>query len=501
MSIPKIYGFGFSLRQLIATIDSKLRTKHEVHMQDLFIDTPEFQKFESSDSDMFENPCADDMVCVYYIPKENSMNSRRSFFRKSLGAAGAVTLTPFAFNAFADDVADALVSMNSERSIPVENDDELWARMAQAFTVSPNILNLNNGGVSPQPKVVQEAVDRYYHYSNEAPTYYMWQLLDKGRESVRRKLADVAGASSESVAINRNATEALATVTWGLSMNRGDEIVMTKQDYPNMVHAWMQKELREGIKINWINLSLPFDDEEQVVRLFVDATTSKTKVWHITHMINWTGQILPVKRLCAEARKRNIISIVDAAHTVAHLNFRISDIDPDYLGTSLHKWLCAPFGTGMLYVRKENISSLWPLFPNEKPQSPDIRKFETLGTRSFAPEQAIGQAIDFHNAIGSQRKQDRLHFLKMYWCEKVRKNDRVRLNMSLKPEFSCALGNFSIEGVGPDIVVSKLFNEHQIHAVAVKSETISGVRITPHVYTTTKDLDRFVEAVLKIAAS
>jgi selenocysteine lyase/cysteine desulfurase len=429
------------------------------------------------------------------------MNSRRSFFRKSLSAAGAITLSPFAVNALADDVADALVSLNSVGSVSTENDDELWARMAQAFTVSPNILNLNNGGVSPQPKVVQDAVDRYYHYSNEAPTYYMWHLLDKGREALRRKLANVVGAPSESIAINRNTTEALATVTWGLSMSRGDEIVMTKQDYPNMVHAWKQKEMRDGIKINWINLSLPFEDEEQVIKAFVNATTPKTKVWHITHMINWTGQILPLKRLCAEARKRKIISIVDAAHTVAHLNFQISDVDPDYLGTSLHKWLCAPFGTGMLYVRNENISSLWPLFPNEKPQSTDIRKFETLGTRSFAPEQAIGQAIDFHSAIGAQRKQDRLHFLKTYWCDKLRQNARIRLNVSPKPEFSCALGNFSIDGMESDQVVAKLFNEHQILAVAVKWENISGIRITPHVYTTTKDLDRFVEAVLKIAAS
>lgn len=156
-----------------------------------------------------------------------------------------------------------------------------------------------------------------------------------------------------------------------------------------------------------------------MVNAFIEATSSATRIWHITHMINWTGQIMPVKKLCEEARKRNILSIVDGAHTFAHMDFKVSDFNPDYYGTSLHKWLCAPFGTGMLYVKKENIGGLWPLFPNDKPQSTDIRKFETLGTRSFAPEQAIGQAIDFHNAIGSQRKAQRLHFLKNYWCEKV----------------------------------------------------------------------------------
>ncbi len=429
------------------------------------------------------------------------MTTRRSFVRKSLSVAGALTVSPFVHQAAAENLSDALVRLNRLSPAAAVNDEDLWARMAQAYTVSPNILNLNNGGVSPQPKVVQDAVDRYYHLSNEAPTYYMWQILDKGREPLRKKLADLAGTSAEELAINRNATEALATVTWGLTLNKGDEIVMTKQDYPNMIHAWKQKELREGIRIKWISLALPVEKEEEIVKAFVEATTSKTRIWHITHMINWTGQIMPVKRLCEEARKRNIISIVDGAHTFAHMDFKLSDFDADYFGTSLHKWLCAPFGTGMLYVKKENIGGLWPLFPNDKPQSTDIRKFETLGTRSFAPEQAIGQAIDFHNAIGSKRKAERLHYLKTYWCEKVTKNSRVKLNISLKPEFSCALGNFSIDGMEPETLANRLMGEFQIHTVAIKWENISGVRVTPHVYTTTKDLDRFVEAVLKIAST
>jgi selenocysteine lyase/cysteine desulfurase len=429
------------------------------------------------------------------------MPTRRSFFRKAIGVAAPLSLSSLATKAVAENVSDALLQLNKTDATQAVNDEDLWARIAQAYTVSATILNLNNGGVSPQPKVVQDAVDRYYHLSNEAPTYYMWQILDKGRESVRRKLADLAGTSPEEVAINRNTTEALGTVTWGLTLAKGDEIIMTKQDYPNMIHAWKQKELRDGILIKWLNFKLPIESEDEIVKTFINATTPKTKIWHITHMINWTGQILPVKRLCDEARKRNIISIVDASHTFAHLDFKISDFNPDYLGTSLHKWLCAPFGTGMLYVRKELIAPLWPLFPHDKPQTPDIRKFEILGTRSFAPEQAIGQAIDFHHAIGSRRKEDRLRYLKNYWCEKVMKHPRIKLNVSMKPEFACALGNFSIDGMEPEAVSSKLFTDHQIHTTAIKWENISGVRITPHVYTMTKDLDRFVEAVLKIAGA
>lgn len=429
------------------------------------------------------------------------MSTRRSFFQKTIGAAGVLSLAPLAGNILAEDISDALVSLNKLTPLAAANDEELWARIAQAYTVSPTLLNLNNGGVSPQPKVVQDAVDRYYHLSNEGPTYYMWQILDKGREPLRRKLADLAGTPSDTIAVNRNATEALATVTYGLTLNRGDEIIMTKQDYPNMIHTWKQKELRDGIKIKWLNLVLPIEKEEEIVNAFIEATTPKTKIWHITHMINWTGQIMPVKKLCEEARKRNIISIVDGAHTFAHMDFKIPDFNPDYFGTSLHKWLSAPFGTGMLYVKKENIAGLWPLFPNDKPQSADIKKFETLGTRSFAPEQAIGQAIDFHLAIGSKRKAERLHYLKTYWCEKVMTNSRVKLNISLKPEFSCALGNFSIDGMEPETVANRLMGEFQIHTVSIKWENISGVRVTPHVYTSTKDLDRFVDAVLKLATS
>lgn len=429
------------------------------------------------------------------------MSSRRSFFKKSISMAGAMSLSPLMCNALSEDVSDALLSLNKLTPLDAAHDEDLWARMAQAYTVSPNILNLNNGGVSPQPKVVQDAVDRYYHLSNEAPTYYMWQILDKGREPLRRKLADLAGVSNEELAINRNTTESLGTFTWGIDLQKGDEIVMTKQDYPNMIHAWKQRELREGVKINWINLSLPFDTDDVVLKAYIDATTSKTKVWHITHLVTWTGQILPAAKLCAEARKRGIISIVDAAHSFAHIDYKVSDFNCDYFGTSLHKWLCAPFGTGLMYIRKDRIEKTWPLFPTDKPQSGDIRKFEALGTRSFAPEQAIGQAIDFHQAIGAKRKQERLHYLKRYWCEALLKNPRIKLHISLNPEYSCALGTFSIEGMDVSDIASKLFSEYQIHTVSIKWENVNAVRITPHVYTTTKDLDRFIEAVEKIAKS
>jgi selenocysteine lyase/cysteine desulfurase len=428
------------------------------------------------------------------------MSDRRTFLRKSLGFTGALSLSSFSSKETSEHISDALMALKKLNAIQAASDDDLWARIAKAFTTNDEILNLNNGGVSPQPKIVQDAVDQYYHLSNQAPTYFMWRVLDKGRETIRKSLADLAGASKEEVCINRNTTESLATVTWGLSLTRGDEIVMTRHDYPNMIQAWKQKELRDGIKINWVDLELAIENEDLIVNKFINSTTSKTKVWHITHMISWTGQILPVRRLCDEARKRNIISIIDGAHTFAHIDFRISDFTPDYFGTSLHKWLCAPFGTGMLYVKKENIQGLWPLFPNDKPQSDDIRKFEVLGTRSSPSEQGITQAIDFHNAIGIKKKEERLRYLKNYWCEKLKTTSRIGINVSLKPEFSCGIGNFSIEGMDAEAISLRLWTDHKIHTTTIKLENLNGVRVTPHIYTTLKDLDRFAEAVIKIAA-
>jgi selenocysteine lyase/cysteine desulfurase len=429
------------------------------------------------------------------------MSHRRSFLKKSLSVAATLSLSSVAEKAIAEDVSDALVELNKLLPLKAAEDEELWIRTAQAYTVSINALNLNNAGVCPQPKIVQDAVERYYRYSNELPGYNMSVLLDAGREVVRRKLADLAGTSAEVIAVNRNTTEGLATVAHGLTLKKGDEIVMAKQDYPNMILTWKQKEIREGIKINWIDFKLPIEDENFIVNAYLESTTSKTRIWHISHMINWTGQILPVKRLCEEARKRNIISIVDGAQTFGQLDFKISDINPDYFGTSLHKWLGAPFGTGVLYVKKENIPGLWPLFSNAAPQSDDIRKFEALGTRSVPSEQAISHAVEFHNAIGGKRKEERLRFLKNYWCEKVVKHPRIKLHVSLKPEFACAIGSFSIEGIDAPTVVVRLARDYHINSARVVWDTIDCVRISPNIYTSTKDLDRFVEAILKIASA
>ncbi len=378
-------------------------------------------------------------------------------------------------------------------------DERYWYQIKQAYTVSPNVMNLNNGGVCPQPRVVQEAVERYNRLSNEAPSYYMWQILDQGREPLRAQLAELAGCSPDELAINRNASEALETVIFGLRLQPGDEVVLTKQDYPNMIQAWKQREKRDGIILKWISFDFPVEDAAVITRKFTEAFTPRTKVVQITHVINWMGQILPARDIAREARKRGIEVLVDAAHSFAHLNYKIPDLECDYWGTSLHKWLCAPFGSGLLYVRKDKIRNLYPLFGAPDPESEDIRKFESLGTRSFAIEQAIGQAIHFHRMIGSELKFRRLHYLKNYWAERARKLPGVQVKTSLKPEFGGAIGLVSIEGKKPAEVQNYLFQHFKIHTVAIEWENISGVRITPNVYTTTDDLDILVRALEQLS--
>lgn len=420
------------------------------------------------------------------------MNNRRSFLSR---LATISSLAIMSQPAWARNLESALKEAESLTPDQLAEEEEFWYYVQQAFTVSPSIINLNNGGVSPAPKTVQDAMKRYYDFANEAPSYYMWRIIDQGREPLRKNLAKLAGCSAEELAINRNSSEGLETIIFGLQLREGDEIVAARQDYPNMVNAYKQREIRDKVKMVWINLDLPSGNEDYLVNQYVNAFTNKTRVVHLTHIINWNGQILPVKRIAGEAKKRGIEVVVDGAHSFAHLNFRIPDLDCDYYATSLHKWLYAPIGSGMMYVKKEKIGSLYPLFASDNPLKDDIRKFEHLGTRPMFIEQAIGKALEFHEMIGSERKEKRLHYLKNYWMERVRSIPKVRLHTSFDPRFACAIGNVSVEGKTPNELDSFLMEKYKIHTVAINWENIKSVRVTPNVYTTKSNLDTLVQGI------
>jgi selenocysteine lyase/cysteine desulfurase len=425
--------------------------------------------------------------------------NRRSFLKIS-ALAGAFSTNSLFHQAHAKEFEAASGAVAHMDVGAVAQNEDYWSVIQRAYSVSPQILNLNNGGVSPSPIVSQQAVVRYLELTNEGPSYFMWQILDEGREPLRQRLAKMGGVAAEEVAINRNTTEALHNIIFGLPLKAGDEVVGCKYDYGHVMQAYRQRQERDGIVYKQVSFDLPAEDVEMIVKTYEAAMTPKTKLVHITHVMNGIGQIMPVRQIAEMAHARGAEVIVDGAHSFGLLDFKITDLHCDYFGTSLHKFLCAPIGTGMLWVKREKIAQVWPLLGLGDPHSADIRKFESLGTRSFALEQGIGEAINFHEAIGARRKQERMFYLKSYWSSRVKGMKGVKLHTSEKPEFSCAIGSVSVEGYTPAELLDVLFKKYKIHSKVALLDGIKCHRITPNVYTTTADLDRFVDAIGELAA-
>ncbi|HEX4310076.1 MAG TPA: aminotransferase class V-fold PLP-dependent enzyme [Acidobacteriaceae bacterium] len=426
-------------------------------------------------------------------------SDRRSFLKRTATLAGAFSVNSLFSQAHAADFGTASRAVRDLAPAEVAQNEDYWSVIQRAYSVNPDIINLNNGGVSPAPIVVQEAVERYNQLSNEGPSYYMWQILDQGREPLREKLANLAGAKPGEIAIDRNSTEALNTIIYGLPLKAGDEVIGTKQDYPNMIQAYRQRAERDGIVYKQISFDFPIEDDDVIVKGFEQAITPRTKLIHVTHMVNWVGQTLPVRKIADMAHAHNIEVLCDGAHSFGLIDFRIPDLHCDYFGTSLHKFLSAPIGTGMMWVSEDKIEKVWPLTCNSMPHAADIRKFETLGTRSFPLEQGIGEAINFHEGIGPARKQQRIFYLKNYWATRVQTMAKVKLHTSLRPEYSAAICGVSIDGMTPGQLAGALFEKHKIHTVGIVWENISCVRVTPHVYTRPADLDTLVEAIGALA--
>ena len=428
-------------------------------------------------------------------------NNRRKFLKKAGAFTGISFFSALASPAWARNLDRVLRDAEGMNPADLAGEEDFWNAIRQSFVNTSGIINLNNGGISPAPRVVQEAMKNNYDYCNEVPSFYMWRRLDQGREPLRKELARLGGCDAEEIAINRNSSEGLETIIFGLSLKPGDEVVASRMDYPNMINAYKQREIRDKIKMVWITPDLPSEDEDYLVNLYVKAFTPATKVVHITHVVNWNGQILPVRRIADEAHKRGIAVVVDGAHSFAHLPFTIPGLGADYFASSLHKWLYAPIGTGLLYVKKERIKDLYPLFAGDDPLKDDIRKFEHLGTRPFYIEQAIGKAIEFYDLIGAERKQQRLYYLKNYWMEKAKNITGSKLNTSFDSRWACAIGNLGIEGRTSKDLEYYLFHNYKVHTTPVNWENINGIRITPNVYTTIGELDVLVDGVNRFIKS
>ncbi len=384
-------------------------------------------------------------------------------------------------------------------------DETFWAMPQQAFTVDRSLVNLNNGGISPSPRIVQEAMKQHLDLANTGPSYFMWRIQEPQREGVRERVARHWGVSPEEIAFTRNASESLQICQLGFDLKPGDEVITTTQDYPRMLVTFRQRERRDGIKLVLIKIPIPCEDEAEMVRRFETAITPKTRMILMSHVINITGQILPVKKIVAMARTKNggIPVVIDGAHALAQFTFKLSDLDCDYYGVSLHKWLAAPHGTGLLYVRQDKIKGLWPMMAAKPEQDGDIRKFEEIGTHPAANVLAIGEALTFHETLGDDRKEARLRHLRNYWAQALLNANSgarhpAKLHTSLDPRFSCAIGTVQLEGLDSVKTAELLWEKHKIHTIPIRHDEFAGIRVTPSVYTTKEELDRFIDAMRRL---
>jgi len=357
----------------------------------------------------------------------------RRHFLQSLFAASA-SLAALKSDALAH-ITPTVRNLQGRTPEDVAQDEDFWRQIQQAFDIDRGMVNLNNGGVAPSPRVVNAAFQRYLAVSNQAPAITMWSWLEPEIEAVRRRLAASFGCDPEEIAITRNASEALEIVQLGIPLERGDEVVTTTQDYPRMLTTWKQRERREGIVLKQITFPVPPPSQDDLARRIEAAITPRTKVIHVCHITNLTGQIFPIKKICQLGRAKGIEVIVDGAHAYAQFPFKRDDLDCDYYGTSLHKWLTAPIGTGFLYVRRTKIGKIWPLMAAPPEMNENIRKFEEIGTHPAANHNAIVEALDFLEGIGSERKAARLRFLRDRWARRLERLPGVKI---LTPTIPCS---------------------------------------------------------------
>jgi selenocysteine lyase/cysteine desulfurase len=418
---------------------------------------------------------------------------RRMFLR---AATGLATLRPDSITR----ARAATTSVNDRKPEETARDEDYWLEIQQAFTVDRNIVNLNNGGVCPSPKIVQDAMRRQLEFSNMAPAYTMWTVLEPEIESVRTRLAASFGCDPEELAITRNASEALEIAQLGMDLKPGDEVLTTDQDYPRMITTWQQRERRDGIILKMISFPTPPPSMDDLYDRFERAITPRTRVIHFCHITNLTGQIFPVKKICQMARSRGIEAIVDGAHAYAQFPFTHQDLDCDYYGTSLHKWLLAPHGTGFLYVRKEKIEKLWPMMAAPASMNANIRKFEEIGTHPAANHNAIAEALTFHESIGCERKAARLRYLRSLWTDRLSRFPSVTIRTSPDPAQSCGVVLVSVEGKKAPVLAEELWKQ-RILVVAIVHKDFEGLRVTPNIYTTPREIDLFASAMERLIKS
>ena len=427
--------------------------------------------------------------------------SRRAFLR-STGAGAA-----FAFaSGGLDELAAATREIQNQAPEQAAANQSYWGQVQNQFDLDRTMINLNTGHHCSHPRVVAQAVEHYLRMENMLPVRYASQI-GANLDTVRRGLADEFGCDPDEMAITRNASESLQILQSGLDLKAGDEVITTEHDYPRMLTTWDQRMRRDKLKITRLQFPVPTTADDLYER-FERAITPQTKVLHFCHITNLTGQLFPVQRICRLARSRGIFTIVDGAHAGAHFPYKLRDLECDSYGVSLHKWLLAPFGTGLLFVRKELIPKVWPLQAAPAVNDASIRKFEEIGTAPMATKAAIADALAFHRTIGAERKAQRLYYLTMRWAEPLKKLPRIQMHSSLKPGETWGMATVGIQGMTASQITSALFDRHRIVVAGLAQGAypgqqfpFQGIRVTPNVYTTIEEVDTFARAMETLAKS
>ena len=418
--------------------------------------------------------------------------NKRDFLETVGGASLALAL---------GDVKALFASEAATPAAELAQDEAFWSQIRAKYKLKPDYINLENGYYSMQPQEVLEAFIARVREINTEASYYMRTRQADDKLAVRKRLAGLAGCSPEELIITRNTTESLDTVIAGFDWKPGDEAVMAEQDYGAMLDQFDLQARRYGMVNRRVSLPLDPKSDEEIVDLYASAITPKTRLLMVGHMVNITGHILPVRKLADMAHAKGVQIMVDGAHAFAHFDFKMPDLDCDYYGASLHKWLGANLGAGILYVRKDRIEKLWPIYGDKGMADTDIRKLNHTGTHPVHTDLAIMNAIDFHETIGIARKEARLRYVQNYWTKQVRGLPRIVMNTPSDPKRSCGIANVGVTGIAPRDLAKTLLDKYRIWTVAISTANVQGARITPHLYTTTAELDVFVKALKEIAAA
>lgn len=429
------------------------------------------------------------------------MNNRRHFLKNIVGGSMFLSLQAVPEFSEAGPFARPFLEGQAYDLDYHVCDEDLWRKVRGAYAVSKTTVNLNNGGVAPQPKIVLEAEKKFLAFINELPSMHLLRKLPKNRIFLKQKLADIAGCQADELAIMQNATEAIHTIVMGQEWQAGDEVVLSTQDYSTVKVGFEQLARRKKIKLVWVQLPVPVEDDATIIEAYCSKFSARTKMVLLTHLTNWTGQIIPndvLATICKKAASKNIFSLIDGAHAFAHIDFKVSALHCDAYATSLHKWMSAPIGMGFLYLRKDKIKQVWPLYPASEKDNFRIEKFENHGTTSLAKEEATHYAIDFFHQIGIELKEARLRYLKNYWMKALAQEEGIRFYTSSQDRYACAIGLFSVEGINFRKVAKSLESQYNIHNTISVFDQISGIRISPNVYTRTKDLDKMLSAMQQI---